>query len=99
MTLPRKHDGRIDGQKITLICTLIGAAAAIVMAIQPAVDATRKFVAPWVEMPGAIAHHDQRLEAIQKQLKRIEAKLDIVEIGNVEMTSLNITNSQFAKRK
>lgn len=68
MTLKR-HDGRWGASKVTLTCTVIGTAAAVVVALPTAISYGQKAVAPWTQLP-------EQIGALQRGQQNIERKVD-----------------------
>lgn len=64
MTL-RKHDGKLSAGRITLVCTILGTMAGIVIAIQPTIDFVKFGVSPWVSLP-------VKLESMAQDIKEIK---------------------------
>ena len=83
MTLKRK-DGKWSAAKITLLCTILGTIAACAMAIQPAIDACSKAIAPWTSVPA-------KLEAMSADIKEIKLKVDLKSGGYTTNKSMQFT--------
>jgi len=69
MTL-KKSDGKWCPARITLACTIIGTAAAIIVAMPTFMGYVEKAIAPWTTLP-------DQIEVINKKIDKIARALNV----------------------